>query len=99
MFKSVDYTKADGTRYFGFTLQATQQELTKVFGKPFTHKDGKGKYVWTVESDLGPVVTIYDWKHGNFAENQTIDWNVGMAEKDEGLLVDLEAYIHITLNP
>jgi len=72
---------ASGTSFHGTTIQATPNQLLKVLGEPeFYYNNGMDKtnFDWTMETETGDVVTVYDWKYYHALDMDTIyEWNIG----------------------
>jgi len=72
---------ASGTSFHGTTIQATPNQLIKVLGEPeFYYNNGMDKtnFDWTMETETGDVVTIYDWKYYHALDmDTTYEWNMG----------------------
>lgn len=67
--------------YGGVKLLTTYNELEKQFGKPTYDGSGDGKvnYEWVLETELGEVITIYDWKeYRDFGKDENIWWHIGV---------------------
>lgn len=75
---------ANGTSLAGY-LTVTYAQLVEAFGAPNTPNDGyKTDAEWTLMSDDGHVVTIYNYKNGKnyngpsgLAVEDITEWNVG----------------------
>ena len=72
---------ASGTSFHNTTINATPNQLMKVLGEPDSmSNDGQDKtnFDWTMETETGDVVTIYDWKYYHELEMDTIyEWHIG----------------------
>ena len=70
-------SEINGTHRQGY-LEATLEELTKVFGEPEVLGYDKVYYQWAFVED-GTVFTIYDYKRGlePIDQNEEFDWSVG----------------------
>ena len=72
---------ASGTSFHGTTIEATPNQLIALFGEPYgSYNDGSDKtnFDWTMETETGDVVTIYDWKYYHPLEMDTMYvWNIG----------------------
>jgi len=72
---------ASGTSFHGTTIEATPNQLLKVLGIP-EHGSNNGKdktnFDWTMQTETGDVITIYDWKYYHALDMDTIYiWNIG----------------------
>jgi hypothetical protein len=72
---------ASGTSFHGTKIEATPNQLLKVLGNPkHIYNDGRGKsnFDWTMETETGDVVTVYDYKYYKELEMDTVyEWNIG----------------------
>lgn len=76
---------ANGTSFWGVTIDSTVNELTQAIGHP-PHKhgsdDGKVNYEWVLETSAGDVFTIYDWKEYRYlSKDRIIEWHIGSHDK------------------
>ena len=56
---------ADGTSFWGSTIDSTVNALKSVLGKPSYVDNGCGdkiNFEWILETDNSDVFTVYDWK-------------------------------------
>lgn len=70
-------SEINGTHRQGY-LEATLEELTRVFGEPEVLAYDKVYYQWAFVEN-GTVFTIYDYKRGlePIDQNEEFDWSVG----------------------
>ena len=77
------YTKKseEGTSFHGDVFRASVSDLRKILGLPkFENNNGEEKtnFDWVMETELGEVITIYDWKeYRALDEDELIDWHIG----------------------
>ena len=76
-------------------ITITRRELEERFGKPFTYSqydfDGKVTTEWVIEFEDDVVATIYDWKRGSPALDESYNWHIG------GLTEDATAHVYEVL--
>ena len=74
------YQITDGTSFYGITIRASVDQLTKAFGEPENNNTGEDKvnFVWDMQTDEGNVFTIYDWKVGRPLDlDEPVEWHIG----------------------
>ena len=68
----------------GHYVLASYNKIVKEFGEPFWKKteehpgDGKVNFRWTLMTNNGEIITLYDWKEKAFSPNENIWWHVGV---------------------
>ena len=70
----------NGTSFNGHTIRATVNQLTAVCGEPYEYGDphDKVQYEWVMETEIGTVFTIYDWKeYRTYDKDTAINWHIG----------------------
>ena len=71
----------EGTSFYGDAFRASVSDLRKILGLPkFENNNGEEKtnFDWVMETELGEVITIYDWKeYRALDEDELIDWHIG----------------------
>ena len=73
------YQITDGTSFYGITIRASVDQLTKAFGEPENNNTGEDKvnFVWDMETDEGEVFTIYDWKEYRvLRSDEFVTWHI-----------------------
>ena len=78
------YQITDGTSFYGITIRASVDQLTKAFGEPENNNTGEDKvnFVWDMETDEGEVFTIYDWKEYRvLRSDEIVTWHIGAKSK------------------
>ena len=70
--------KANGTCYQD-TIEVSYFDLVSLFGLPTfgRSEDNKVLSEWVLENNLGDIVTIYDWKSGEWDVEFVNRWNLG----------------------
>jgi hypothetical protein len=74
------YQDTYGTSFHGVVIQATVDQLTKIFGEPYDNNTGEDKvnFEWEMETDEGEVFTIYDWKECRpIGRDEFVTWHIG----------------------
>lgn len=70
-----------GTSFFMETIEATPEQLTKLFGEP-SYDDNTGREKvnlrWDLEDEDENIITIYDWKEDRKLYSwNIIEWHIG----------------------
>jgi hypothetical protein len=69
------------TSFYDSEVIATVKELIQVLGEPaYDGNDGDDKvnYEWVLETELGNVFTVYDWKHyRSISTDEQVYWHIG----------------------
>jgi hypothetical protein len=77
---------ASGTSFHETTFEATPNQLIKVLGEPqscYNNGMDKTNFDWTLETETGDVVTVYDWKYYRALDmDTTYVWHVGGKRKN-----------------
>ena len=70
-----------GTSFHDTVINASVNDLTKVLGKPYMHKnlgDDKTNFEWRMELNDGSVFTVYDYKEYRVLDQrEIIEWHIG----------------------
>jgi len=69
----------NGTRFSGFYISTTINNLMKVFGEAHEYDIdcGKIQYEWRMILTDGSVFAIYDWKEDVFHDDEVIEFHIG----------------------
>jgi len=87
------YQITDGTSFYGITIRASVDQLTKAFGEPENNNTGEDKvnFVWDMETDEGEVFTIYDWKeYRPLGRDEFVTWHIGAKSKSDSNVAERE---------
>ena len=87
------YQITDGTSFYGITIRASVDQLTKAFGEPENNNTGEDKvnFVWDMETDEGEVFTIYDWKEYRvLRSDEIVTWHIGAKSKSDSNIAERE---------
>ena len=69
---------ACGTSFWATTIRTTVNTLERVLGESSKYDDGKTTHEWTMETKLGDVFTVYDWKeHRELNKLESIEFHIG----------------------
>lgn len=70
-----------GTSYHNVNFLGSKSQLTESFGEPLDFDDPRTKYEWdfVITDDNGEehVATLYDYKMGDFDDDEIIKWHIG----------------------
>ena len=87
------YQDVNGTSFQGVVIQATVDQLTKIFGEPYNNNTGEDKvnFEWDMETDEGEVFTIYDWKeYRPLQRDEYVTWHIGAKSKSDSNVAERE---------
>ena len=74
-------TDASGTSFHGVTITATPKQIMSVMGQS-RWSCGKTNFNWVGLTEDDEVFTVYDWKMGRVAKNQTVEFHIGGFSKE-----------------
>ena len=75
-----------GTSFKAY-INATYGQLVALFGEPLAGDEVNTDFEWHIQLELGPVLTIYDWKTKGWSHDVT-RWHVGARNLDDVCLLD-----------
>lgn len=92
---------AEGTSFFGATINATVSQLVEALG-PADYSDngggGKTNFDWWRKTQGGIVFTVYDYKeYRELRANEVVNWHIGGFDKASTEQAKLELSMAIAL--
>jgi len=79
------YQSTNGTSFHGVVIRATVNQLISAFGEPsmeYNTGEDKVNFEWEMETNIGEVFTIYDWKeYRPIGRDEYVTWHIGANSK------------------
>lgn len=79
------FKEINGTSFYGTVISTTVCALKQILGEPYySQNDGEDKinYEWKMETNVGDVFTVYDWKeYRSLNEDEIIKFHIGGVSK------------------
>jgi len=79
------YQSTNGTSFHGVVIRATVNQLISAFGDPsmeYNTGEDKVNFEWEMETNVGEVFTIYDWKeYRPIGRDEFVTWHIGANSK------------------
>jgi hypothetical protein len=79
------YQSTNGTSFHGVVIRATVNQLISAFGDPsmeYNTGEDKVNFEWEMETNIGEVFTIYDWKeYRPIGRDEFVTWHIGANSK------------------